>query len=420
MRILWISASIFDDSEEKQSGVWQKALALKLSAYPDIELINLSYQRVSSELIEINFGSIKQWGMPRCGKVKRGYPPKRVIYLFYDIIKKINPDIIHIWGSENPFKLLPFQDDLPGIKVLSMQGVLSSVAENLLNGLTLKQLISTIGIREIIKRETLFTIRKSFYDSASIERIMIKKCRYILTQSEWTESQVRPVNPDVHFFRVGRVLRTSFVEAKKWTEFEHNNPIIYSAAVGYTLKGLHVLIKAVNIVKSVYPNVELRLAGALGRTDFLGDGYLRLIQSMIKKYGLQNNVTWLGAIAASEIIKNLQEASVFVNPSFIESYSLVLAEAMTIGTPCVISYAGAMPELAENKKEALFFTPGDYKNCAYQIINLLSNPDIATDLSINAQKRAEYRNSITDTAAEQMRAYEAILLLEETKEGSQL
>jgi len=28
MKVLWVSAGIFDDADEKQSGVWQKALVV--------------------------------------------------------------------------------------------------------------------------------------------------------------------------------------------------------------------------------------------------------------------------------------------------------------------------------------------------------------------------------------------------------
>ncbi len=420
MKVLWISAAIFSDVEEKQSGVWQKALALKLSANTDIQLYNIAYQNKSKDIIQNDFSNIKQWGIPRVGKNRNGYPPEKVVLFFKNIVKEINPDIVHIWGSENAFKLLPLDNDSPGIKVISMQGVLGSIAEVLLSGLTFRELISTIGIRELIKRENLFSLQRSFFYDASVEEKMIKKCSHIITQSEWTESQIKPINRDAHYYRIHRVLRTSFIEAKKWTEFDHKTTIIYSAAVGYTLKGLHVLIKALSIVKSVYPDVELRLAGSVGRKDFIGDGYIRLIHRMINKFGLQRNIIWLGAISASEIVRNLQEATVFVNPSYVESYSLVVAEAMSVGTPSVISNAGAMPELAENNKEALFFSPGDYRQCAHKIIRLLSDPDYAKELSVKAQMRATYRNSIIDTATEQIKIYQKIRQVEETKKGDQI
>ena len=412
MKILWISATIFTEDHEKQSGVWQKSLAMKLSKLPDIELYNISYHKAESYVSEYQIAGIKQWGIKRQGKNKKGYPPKMVRNLFKELVLKINPDIVHVWGSENPFKFLPFDNSIPGIKVLSMQGVLGSIAENLFNGLTNRDLISTIGIREIIKRESLFSERISFFEEAQTEEKIIANCDHIITQSEWTESQIKNINPQAKTYRIHRVLRSEIINSIKWTSFEHNKPVLYSAAIGFTIKGLHVLIKALALVKTDYPNIELRLAGLTGRTDFLGEGYLRYILRLIKKYNLKNNVKWLGALNANQISENLQQASVFINPSFIESYSLVVAEAMTIGTPSVISFAGAMPELAENNKEALFFTPGDYKQCASMIIKLLNNNDLSNSISINAQKRAEFRNSIIDIATDQINVYREILSVE--------
>lgn len=409
MKILWVSATIFTEDHEKQSGVWQKSLAMQLSKLPDIELYNISYHKAESYVAEYQFAGIKQWGIKRQGKNKKGYPPKKVCMLFKELILKINPDIVHVWGSENPFKLLPFDNSFPGIKVLSMQGVLGSIAENLFNGLTNRDLISTIGIRELIKRESLFSERRSFFEEALTEEKIIANCDHIITQSEWTESQIININPSVKTYRIHRVLRADIVNSAKWTDVEHDKPIIYSAAVGYTLKGLHVLIKALAIVKVYYPNVELRLAGLTGRTDFLGEGYLRYIHRLINKNNLKSNVKWLGALDAKQISENLQNASVFVNPSFIESYSLVVAEAMTIGTPSVISYAGAMPELAEPNKEALFFTPGDYKSCACLITKLLNDSVLSQHISIHAQLRAATRNTDNKTVERQVSIYREIL-----------
>lgn len=409
MKVLWISATIFTDENEKQSGVWQKALALELCKLPEVELFNISFHNNDIDVAEYQLLSIKQWGLRKISKNKKGMPHHKTCSVFRELVSNLNPDIIHVWGSENPFKLLPFEATLPGIKILSMQGVLSAIAENLLNGLSIKELLSTIGLREIIKRESLFTEKKSFVDEGRIEHQMIKNCNYIVTQSEWTESQIRDLNPQATYFRIQRVLRREFLNAQKWTDFEHISPIVYSASIGFTLKGLHTLVKAMAVVKKVYPDVELRLAGLTGRTDILGEGYLRLIHKMIKTEKLENNIKWLGAITGTEICKNLQQASVFVNPSFIESYSLVLAEALTIGTPSVISHAGAMPELAENNKEALFFTPGDYKSCAQHIIKLIGDRQLSNTISLHAQQRAALRNNDINTAQRQLDIYKEVL-----------
>lgn len=408
MKVLWISLRVFENSDEKQTAVWLKALAIKLSKIQGLQLGNIS--KGQNKLKRCDFDSIQQWALPNFSIDKNGLPPQNIKQMYNNILNEFKPDIIQIWGSENPLRLLPFVNEYPAAKVLTMQGVLGSIADKSLIGLSYKDVLKTLGIREIISRQNIYSVAQSFNGDAKFEAEMIKRSDFIITQSNWTDSQIRHLNNKARYFRVQRELRSDFINVeKKWTDFQHEKPIIYSAAVGYTLKGLHILIKALAIVKSYYPNVELRLAGAIGRTDWLGDGYLRLILKYIKSNGLENNVTWLGAISSKDIILNLQQASVFVNPSFVESYSMVVAEAMSIGTPSVISYAGAMPELAEDKKEALFFTPGDFKQLAFCINSLLKDMNLSSKISVASQERSNLRLNKMDNALEQYTIYKEII-----------
>jgi len=409
MKILWVSSRIFDDREETQSGVWLKAMAMKLVSHPDLTLGNVSCQKEILDVISCDYNKIRQWAFPCEKNGSKGYPSRATEMRFEKVVNDFRPDIIQVWGSENPFKLMPFDSKLSGVKVLTMQGVLSSMGPNCLRGMSIKEMLSTIGVQEIITGRSIFSIAKSFFYDGKIEGEMIKKSNFIISQSDWTDSQIRPVNPNAKLYRTHRVLRENFLNCDKWSAFIHEEPIVYSAAVGYSLKGLHILIKAMALVKEKYPSVVLRLAGAVGRSDFLGDGYYRMILRMIKRLHLENNVIWLGAITASEIVCNLQQASIFVNPSYVESYSLAFSEAMSVGTPSVVSFAGAMPELAVNNKEALFFTPGDYKRCAYLIIKLLSDNELSKKISLNALKRSVERNVEFDIVQEQIEIYKNIL-----------
>lgn len=410
MRVLWVSASIFDDKEERQSGAWQKAMAEKLVEQNDIVLGNISYQPQTKAITRSVYKKIIQWGIPCLGRAIKGMPPQKVCALFEHAVSEFNPDIIHVWGSENPFKLLPFQHNIPGIKVLAIQGVLNSMGPNCLRGMSAREMISTIGIRELIKGNSIFSVTRAFFNEGKIENSMILKSDHIITQSDWTDSQIHPVNPRARLYRTRRVLRDVFTNCKKWTDFSHDNPILFSSAIGYSWKGLHVLIKALPLVKMQYPDIQVRLAGKIGRTDIFGDGYLRMMLKMIKNNGLEDNVVWLNDITATEIVMHLQQASVYINPSFVESYSNTVAEAMSVGTPSVVTFAGAMPELAENNKEVLYFTPGDYMRCAHLICKLLADSQLSKEISINTAKRSEERNARFDTVKAQIKIYEDILL----------
>lgn len=409
MKVLWISAFMFDDSQQKTSGVWQKSLALELMRSENLILGNIAPNRTSNDLKQVRYNNIQQYAIPIADK-------KKYNQYYLDVVNRFKPDLIHVWGAENFLKLTAFNNPVGVPVVLFMQGVLDSIGTVLLKNLSFWDVFKTIGIREIISRNNLWKMKNSFHREGIIECKMIKSTQYITTPSEWTKSQIFHLNPTANYFFVNRALRKEFIACEKWSTFTHIRPIIYTSAVGFPLKGLDILLKAISIVKQQFQTVELRIAGAVGRKDFLADGYVRYLLKIIKKYDLQSNIVWLGPLGADEIVTNLQEASVFANPSIIESSSGVLSEAMAVGTPTVVSYAGGMPEFAEHNKEALFFIPMDYKMCAYQILKLLNNPELANELSSNAVKRIKSRHSEVSLSEQHLNIYRQVLEIEKIKD----
>ena len=98
-----------------------------------------------------------------------------------------------------------------------------------------------------------------------------------------------------------------------------------------------------------------------------------------------------------------------IQTSYVESYSLALVEAQAVGVPAIISYAGAMPELAENRKSGLFFSPGDYISCASHMIELIENKNLALSLSREEQSTAQKRNNNESVLEIQLQIYKTIL-----------
>lgn len=409
MRVLWVSGRQFSDSEEMQSGVWLKALAIEIVNHSNIVLGNVTTVRGINLVKRSDLGCINQWMLPH-RNLNRKSEYAQSLKEFTKILGEFKPDILQIWGSENPLKILPFDKCISTVKLFTLQGVLGSIAPCVLRGISFSEILFTIGLREIIKQESLIHEMISFKREGRIERMMLNRADYVLVQSEWTLSQVFNYAPEKFIFKTDRALRSEFYSATKWFEFEHTKPIIYTTSKGYSLKGFHVLLKALALVKQQIPDIEVRVVGRLDTRRFLADGYSRLLTRLISRLGLADNISWLGSLDANHIITNLQEASVFVHTTCVESYSLALAEAMCIGTPSVLSYAGAMPELALDGRDALFFTPFDFHRCAYLLIRILKEKDLAINLSHNAANRSASRKSGKEIVDQQVVIYEEIVM----------
>lgn len=394
LRVLWISAFVFKDEDESGSGVWQKTLFKELATIKQLELANIG-PSTNSEYEESIFIECKQWALPR-KKVTKGLPESDVVKMYEEIIEGYRPDVVHVWGSENFLKFLPFSNKFSYKKLLVMQGVLSSMSKYIFAGMSSKEAILSLGFREIVKGHSLFWEERSFKEHSMIEERMLLNCDYSIVQSEWTSNQVKWINPMLSQSKVNRKLRPEFLNCDQWSGENRADPIILASCVGYSFKGLHVLIKAVAILKKFFPAVKLHLAAAKPRMGLLGSGYFNFIHRLIRTHQLEDNIVWKGRLSAKELVKELQESSVFVQPSFVESYSVALAEAMSVGTPCAVSYAGAMPELAKKDEEALFFQPGDYVGCAGAMFSLLSDHSEAERIGNAAYLRAKKREKELD------------------------
>jgi glycosyltransferase involved in cell wall biosynthesis len=237
---------------------------------------------------------------------------------------------------------------------------------------------------------------------------MISGCRFITVQSKWLEAQVRAMNDTGRIYHNDFALRTAFYAANPW-QGTASASILCSAAYPAPFKGLHVAVRAMAILKRHYPDIELRIVGAQQWPGIHRDGYMAWLMREAKRLGVDANLRWLGNQTAGEIIVQLQECAAFVLPSFVEGYSLTLAEAMMLGVPIVASYAGGIPSLAQDEDSALFFSPGDEATCAYQLERLLSDRALAERLSCRAREIALARNDRDRIVRRQIEIYRSVL-----------
>jgi glycosyltransferase involved in cell wall biosynthesis len=85
-------------------------------------------------------------------------------------------------------------------------------------------------------------------------------------------------------------------------------------------------------------------------------------------------------------LKLLQEAAVFVLPSYSEGFSRALLEAMAAGKPVVCTPVGAHGEIIRDGVNGFLVNVGDERAIAQRIIQLLSDPSLREEMAVtNAQ-----------------------------------
>lgn len=153
-------------------------------------------------------------------------------------------------------------------------------------------------------------------------------------------------------------------------------------AVNNKRKGIDVAIKALRIVKK---NINVKL-------KILGGGDNAIWTSLIKKYGLTDQVEFCGTLPSGNPVYNwLDDIDVYIQPSYGEGLPRSIIEAMSRGCPVIGSSVGAIPELVDGKYR---HKPGDYKALAKLIVSSYENKDRLKQMSIeNFNMAREYEES---------------------------
>lgn len=409
MKVLWLSNSAFVSERTKVTGSWLQPMAEQLSS--SITMVNITDGIVEKPIFS-NFKNIKQWIIPAKTSNYGQDASAETCSIVKDIIEKEMPDLVHIWGTEKFWASIYRKGYIGVPTILDIQGLLAPYTEYYYGGLSIKEIFESIHLKEIIMpTRTLFHKREVFRKRGVSETANIKSFKHISYQSQWVKNYISFVNPSATLYPTKIMLRKAFIESQKW--IFHNagdSPVVFSTcSAAVTYKGMHIIIKAIALLKRKYPNIKLKLAGSINIGDRLLDGYSVFLNNLIKMYGLQDNVIYLGSLDENQIIAHLQKANVCVIPSFIETYCLAFAESMIVGTPTIASFAGAMPELAENAKEALFYNSVDYYTCAALIDKVLQDRRLAEKISENGRAKRMKENDMDIVVKTQLDIYNEVL-----------
>jgi glycosyltransferase involved in cell wall biosynthesis len=106
-----------------------------------------------------------------------------------------------------------------------------------------------------------------------------------------------------------------------------------------------------------------------------------------------------------EVGKYFSLADVFVFPSVLETFGIVLAQAMAAGVPVVAAKSSAIPEVVRHGVTGLLSAPLDVEAMTQSIALLLRDEQLRTSLGKQARQVAERRYDWNQVAMQ----YERIL-----------
>ena len=250
------------------------------------------------------------------------------------------------------------------------------------------------------------TLKQSKFVTAA-SNVLRKK---ILDEIKISESRIKiiPMGMDLTSFQIKK---SNF--AKEKHGFNEDDPILLSVARIVPHKGHQDLIEAVSMVREDIPNIKALLIGpreeksAFSINDSPSSYYFQLV-SLIKEYGLEKNVFFLGTVPREDLSLYYSSADIFVLPTRKEGFGTVFIEAMASGLPIITCKLEPMTQVV-GEKAGIFVEPYKTKNLAIAIKKILNNQDLAAKMSLDAIERVKRYYSINVVAEETYKLFLQVL-----------
>ncbi len=248
------------------------------------------------------------------------------------IIRSEKPDIIN---SHQP---VPFIGDLTALLVGNIPFVLTYHSGTMLKGKLLPDIIISLYEMFILphtaRKATMIICSSNFVRNTILKKYALK-------------STVIYPGVDISLFKANPVIE------------KENNLILFICSYinMHKLKGLYYLLDAIKDLSEV----KLRIIGE--KSDFT-----------------DKRIISVGEKRGKDLVEEMQKATVVVLPSVahIESFGMVLAEAMACQTPVVGTNAGGIPEVINDGINGFIVPPHDSNALALAISKILADKALAS------------------------------------------
>lgn len=177
-------------------------------------------------------------------------------------------------------------------------------------------------------------------------------------------------------------------------------PLVVTAIRFVKRKGPGYLVSAFSKVLESVPNAKLAIAGSGPEAANL--------RAQIDKLGMEKSVKILIGLRREEVAELMAAADVFVLPSLVESFGIVLLEAMAVGTPIVCTRTQGANEIVDDEVNGVMVPPSDSDALADAILRILNDSKLSRTLRKNGLKVVKDRFSWKKTAKMTLALYEKV------------
>jgi len=248
----------------------------------------------------------------------------------------------------------------------------------------------------------LHGINYNFIKRHHISRFLLKHLThiYVSISKQMTKKLIALGIPKSKIIYVPNGVDTNLFKPGKRKE---KNLLLYVGRIS-ELKGLHILIKALEFLKE---NVHLVIIGPPDWNNNYYQNLLNLIEKENRKG--KHKIEYLGAMEQNEIIEWYQKASILILPSFVEGFPVTILEALSCQTPVIATPVGGVPEIIKNHKAGILVTPGNAIHLAEAIDYLLENEHMRLKMAWEGRRLVKEQYSLENTCKKLCSIYKQLI-----------
>lgn len=318
-------------------------------------------------------------------------------------LQKINPDIVHIHSPN-----YTFVKHNEGRRVITFHGL------GLLNEYN-DENMEILSFMKYLRMFVRFLANDTIFANSMKGRIsqVYVVCLKLLSlrREENIIAVSNYVKEKLNHFTDSKIWEFPNPVNERYFEIENNKDrdkrLLLIASNDPEVKGIKMAFQVIEEIKKYFPNIKLRIAGALEKSP----GFPLLIE-YLKSKSIEDNVMFLGCLNEKDLFKEYRDCSVVIVTSKFETFFLPGAEGLAAGKPVVGTKVGFLPEVISDSENGFLVDYGDYKKFAQRLITLLKDPSMRREMGKRGRKEA-LRRFLPKVVAQQMKEfYEYVLKAE--------
>ena len=330
----------------------------------------------ANKLPREHLGSIdKKVDVYLLGRGKPWYHPISLLIFkdFLEMVKKFEPDVIHIQGQGSIFCLFIYPD----------------LSKNYPLVFTLHNVKPHLGRTSLRLKILWYYLAKRYFNHVIVHGEKLK---------EQMIKEYNLPNEKVHAITIGEHEVAPFKKYERKDLREDGNLVLFFGSI-YKYKGLEYLIKAEPMITKEMPDAKIIIAGT-------GENFKKYERMMINR---DNFIVYNRYIPYKEGAELFQRCSVVVLPYIDASQSGVIPTAYGFKKPVVVTDVGSIPEIVDDGVTGFIVPPRNPEALADAIVKLLKDNKLRKQMGESAYKKLKDDMSWDKIADKTIEVYKEVI-----------